>query len=337
MIYHASGLAADANVTHADKSVPHFPPPLEAAIERFRAWNEDNLKSEDEKSKIITPLYHYTDARGLRGIFENQQIWFTDYRHLNDPSELLHGMQAAQEVASRMKSGADTRAQLFLDCFVDMFRRENFDKTLEFYVASFSRAGNDLGQWRAYADNGRGFAIGFAPQLFETVESLPTDKPPEFVGPVKYTLEDVDALYTPPIVEAARVFLAQAVVYADLMKDKSIGIPFMQEMVRELMTTLIWRSLTTKHPAYQNEQEVRLVILGSPPRLSPYVKTRLRGSEIVPYIRQPWAARGPCNVVEIIVGPAASPDTERTLRKFLSTLSMDFDNIRRSDIPYRAV
>jgi hypothetical protein len=330
-------IPAGADVTQADESVPRFPRPLEAAIERFRAWNRDNLKTEGEKDKVVTPLYHYTDARGLRGIFESQQIWFTDYRHLNDPSELLHGIQSAQDVARRAKSGADTRAQLFLDCFVDMFRRENFDKALEFYVASFSHVRNDLGQWRAYADNGRGFAIGFAARLFETVENLPTEKPPEFVGQVKYTLEDVNALYTAPILEAAQLFLSEAVVNTELIKDQTIGIPFMQEMVRELITTLIWRSLTTKHPAYQNEQEVRLVILGTSARLLPHVKTRLRGSEIVPYIPQPWPARGSGNVVEIIVGPAAPPDTERTLQKFLSTLSIDFDNIRRSDIPYRVL
>jgi hypothetical protein len=324
-------------VTDADKSAARFPPPLEPAIERFRAWNKDNLKSEDEKNKVIAPLYHYTDARGLRGIFESEQIWFTDYRHLNDPSELLHGIRAAQDIARRLKSGADGPVQLFLDCFIDMFRRENFDNTLEFYVASFSRARNDLGQWRAYADNGQGFAIGFAPKLFETVENLPTDKPPEFVGPVKYTLEDVDALYASPILEATQLFLSEAVAGADLIKDKTIGIPLMQEMVRELMVTLIWRSLTTKHPAYQHEQEARLVVVGPPARLLPYVKTRLRGSEIVPYIPQPWAAREQGNVAEIIVGPAGPPDAERTLRKFLGTLSMDFDNIRRSDIPYRVL
>lgn len=95
--------------------------------------------------------------------------------------------------------------------------------------------------------------------------------------------------------------------------------------------------MTTKHPAYEHEQEVRLVIAGPATNLLPYVKTRLRGSEMVPYIPQPWAAQQPDNVVEIVVGPAAPPDTERTLRKFLSTLGIDFENIRRSDIPYRAL
>ncbi len=40
---------------------------------------------------------------------------------------------------------------------------------LGFFVASFSRAADDLGQWRGYGDDGRGFAVGFAPGLFHVM------------------------------------------------------------------------------------------------------------------------------------------------------------------------
>jgi hypothetical protein len=321
-------------VTSANNSARH-PPPLKGIIDKYKEWQSDYLKRQDAESKITQPLYHYTDARGLRGIFESEQIWFTDYRHLNDPSEFLHGLEFARDIASRLKQSADASAQFFLDQFIKNFRRETFDKGFEFYIASFSREGNDLGQWRAYADNGRGFAIGFAPRLFEIVTHLPTDKPPDLVSPVNYTPEDVNALYTPPILEAAQLFLSAATTNADLIADEAILIPFVREMIYELIGTLVMRSVATKHPAYQNEQEVRLIIAGPAAMLSPYIKTRLRGSEIVPYIAQPWPARN--NVVEIVVGPAAPPDTERTLRKFLSTLGMDVENKSRSDIPYRAL
>lgn len=278
-------------MTDANDPPSLFPPSFQVALSKFDTWHADSLRREEAENKIASPLYHYTYARGLRGIFESERIWFTDYRHLNDPSELLHGIEVASDVAGRLKTRADGRAKLLLDCFIDMFRQENFDKALEFYIASFSHARNDLGQWRAYADNGRGFAIGFVPRMFETVDSLPIDKPAEFVAAVKYALEDIDALYAPPILEAAQLFLSEAITNADLIKDKAIGIPFMQKMVRHLTAALIWRIVTTKHPAYGHEREVRLVITGPTTRLSPYVKTRLRGSEIVPYIPQPWSAR----------------------------------------------
>ena len=38
----------------------------------------------------------------------------------------------------------------------------DFSKVFGFFIGSFSRASDDLAQWRAYGDKGRGFAIGLA-------------------------------------------------------------------------------------------------------------------------------------------------------------------------------
>ena len=113
----------------------------------------------------------------------------------------------AQAVAPMLATGADSRVQLFLETFKDMFRRENFDSTLEFFIASFSRARDDLGQWRAYADNGRGFAIGLSPRMFKIVDKPPPDRLPEFVGQVLYSIHEVCARNQSALEEAASIFL----------------------------------------------------------------------------------------------------------------------------------
>lgn len=33
-------------------------------------------------------LFHYTDAKGLTGIIENQSIWASHYEYLNDSEEI---------------------------------------------------------------------------------------------------------------------------------------------------------------------------------------------------------------------------------------------------------
>jgi hypothetical protein len=284
-------------------------------------------------------LYHYTNESGLKGIIENQTIWFTDYRHLNDPSELVHGMEMARDVMRFVATGADGRLRLFLELLADMFSDRNFSATLEFFIASFSRQRDDLGQWRAYADNGRGYAIGLAPNLFaiSDEENLqPNEK--VVVGPVIYRTDQVLARHQLAIDQAAAIFLETVTANADLVSDKTIGIPFMQEFARAIIASpLIWNCLTTKHPAYQHEQEVRLIILGLRDQLMPYIKTRLRGSETVPYIMHDMPVRKPHNIGEIVVGPAAPPDAERTVRTFLTSLGGDPNvPVSRSDIPYRA-
>jgi hypothetical protein len=316
-----------------------LPAVLQTAIGRFDAWARQHLQAEQDGTAITAPLYHYTDGRGLKGIIESGRMWFTDYRHLNDPSELTHGIDMASDVARRLENGADGRVRLFLDNFLSLLRHDNFAATLEFFIACFSRARDDLGQWRAYADNGRGYAIGFSPRMFSVLDQPPPDTLPEFIGPVRYTINEVCARHGAALERASAIFLDTVNANADLMQDRAIGIPFMDQFAREIIAQpLIWNCLTSKHPAYQHEQEVRLVIMGTPERLAPFVTTRYRGSEIVPYIPQPMPLREPGNILEIVVGPAAPTDTERTLRTILGTLGIDPNvHICRSDIPYRAL
>jgi len=58
--------------------------------------------------------------------------------------------------------------------------------------------------------------------------------------------------------------------------------------------------------------------LGTSDKLVPFVKTRARGSELVPYIPHPWDVREPGAIVEILVGPAAPPDAEDAVRALLA-------------------
>jgi hypothetical protein len=317
---------------------PPLPPVLHEAIGKFRAWVEQYLLAEQNASTITVPLDHYTNGQGLRGMLESGRVWFTDYRHLNDSSELTHGIDMAHDVARLLGTGADGRVRLFLEDFADLLRPDNFAATLEFFIASFSRARDDLGQWRAYADAGKGYAIGFAPSMFRIGDLVP-GRLPEFVGPVYYKIDEVCARHNAALEEAVAIFLGTVNANADLVRNKAVGILFMDQFVREMIAQpIIWNCLTSKHPAYEHEQEVRLLIMGMPGRLSPHVTTRLRGSEIVPYIAHPMPLREPHHIAEIVVGPAASPDAERTVSTMLTSLGLDPNiAVGRSDIPYRAL
>jgi hypothetical protein len=319
--------------------LPALPLALQEAITNFRRWvQEDYLAPEQTASRIEGPLYHYTDARGLKGIIESGQIWFTDYRHMNDPSELVHGIELAHLVADEIALSADGRVKAFIKTFTDMFKHANFQATLEFFIARFSRCRDDLGQWRAYADNGRGFAIGFSPLMFSVTENPPDDRPGEFVGPVGYTGREVLEPFRAPIQKAAEIFSAAMETNPNIAQNEVVRSMFMQALVRDLIASpMIWRCLTLKHPAYEHEREVRLLIMGTPEALRPYVATRFRGSEIVPHIAQAMPIRERNSIIEIMVGPAAPPDTKRTLQTMLTSLGVVVDFIHHSEIPYRAV
>jgi hypothetical protein len=90
----------------------------------------------------------------------------------------------ARDVINDNRIRADAHGREFLDCLADMLSTKNFSGRFEFFIASFSRDLDELSQWRAYADNGRGYAIGFAPRVFRIEENRPDLKPNEktFVG-----------------------------------------------------------------------------------------------------------------------------------------------------------
>jgi len=111
----------------------------------------------DDINKVTAPFFHYTNMAGLTAIINSQQIWLTSIFHLNDPSELGHGADIALAI---LNSEADRG-----DHVVKAFCAQTF----------FSRRGDDLGQWRAYADNSRGVAIGLAPHLSRVADQTNTD------------------------------------------------------------------------------------------------------------------------------------------------------------------
>lgn len=323
-------------MTDVNRDVPNLPAPLQAAIDAFKDWNTQQLLAEQKETAIDAPLYHYTDLNGLRGILQSGRVWFTDYRHLNDPSEIQHGIDMAREVARGLADIADGRVRLFLENFIDLFRLDNFDMALRFFIACLSRARDDLGQWRAYAVNGHGVAIGLSPRLFTVIDQPLPGHLPEFVGPVRYMDSDARPRHHLPLERAAAIFLEVADANRELLSIKAVGIPFIDQFAREIIASpMIWNSLTTKHPAYAHEQEVRLVIMGTPVRLSSHIASRRRGSETISYIAHALPLREPDQIVEIVVGPAASASEEDAVRAVLQEVGLDGVAINRSNIPYR--
>jgi hypothetical protein len=155
-----------------------------------------------------------------------------------------------------LTADADGRVRLFLDMFIDLFSFDNFSSALEFFIASFNRERDSLGQWRAYADNGRGYALRFVPELFGIIEK-PDRSPSEnvFVGPVLYQASDVSARHHLAVEKAASIFWRAANANLELTRDKAIGIPFMRVIANTVIASpLIWNCLTSKHPAYAAEQ-----------------------------------------------------------------------------------
>jgi Protein of unknown function (DUF2971) len=234
-------------------------PAFTAALRAYDHASRARLRNAEVRNAVTAPLYHYTDARGLEGIITAQQIWFTHYQHLNDPTEIEFGMDVAKatlaEFGARMP-----KVKIFCDIVTDLFSADNLNSAFEFYITSFCRNRDDLHQWRNYAQDGQGFAIGLAPQLF-AIEDKPNRKPHEnvFVAPVCYGDTAGRVHHLPAIESVARIVATTAGRKARAMSDINRGMPFFDEMGRRLIASeLILNSLTVKHSDWAPEHEVRL-------------------------------------------------------------------------------
>lgn len=315
-----------------------LPQTLERAIQDYNDWSYGYLRRAEHRGTITKPLYHYTDMDGLKGILNNKTLWFTDYRHLNDPNELMHGIALAKAILKRRFNGEEP--DNYLCRWIDGFLTGRiFDRAFEFFIASFSRDGDELGQWRAYADDGTGVAIGFAPGLFAPNEEKNKDpRKNVFVGPVLYRDTQTQRRHAKGIDKSGLIVNAAYKYAVRHLRDSKIQEEFVRQLALSVVATpLLWNALTCKHWGYRQEDEVRLVILGDKRGFKGKVSKRTRDGQVVRYI--PYSIpkiREPGNIARLVIGPAAPMSAEADIKKLLDSLGMKVRVIGRSTIPYRS-
>jgi hypothetical protein len=148
-------------LTHHDK--PITGKEIEEILDKFSLNIEEVVNSFAREMDANPPpatIYHYTDDRGLAGILESGRMRLTDIFDLNDPTELRHGVSPAIKLLNAARRDDRLEIKQFSDNVAAMLHG-GIEEAAHYFVCCFSKEGDDLGQWRAYADNGRGFAIGF--------------------------------------------------------------------------------------------------------------------------------------------------------------------------------
>jgi DUF2971 family protein len=289
-----------------------------------------------ELSRGGTPprLYHYTDGPGFWGILESGSFRLTDIFGLNDPTELRHGIEQAGRALAMEVRGGHPAAKLFTSRFRQGLK-EGLTQLAQLFVACFSRDGDELGQWRAYADNGRGFALEFDGARLEQA----------FVraAPASATHSTFPVLYDPKRLRKLSRQLAQRVIpLTALPEGRRMSGPAINEFMKQLSIHASFHvahsALYFKHKAYSQEQEYRFLQMHATGAEVPGLRHRARGSVFVRYTPFDWTSQHGAALTGIVIGPAADPRRARAfVRQCLKHVGRDPASIkiRRSRIPYR--
>ncbi|WP_431681260.1 DUF2971 domain-containing protein [Kitasatospora sp. KL5] len=317
-----------------------------------RNWLLRQVDDEMDEFPSIKPpalpdlVYHYTAAGGLQGIISSASLWASDVEFLNDAQELIYardcllsdlrleledtgmrehleapagswhseswrrevalGLERRDEVRERLgvhKPLADERPLAALSAIafeLGGVASATEASSLRAYTTCFCEHGDLLSQWRAYGGAG-GYAIGFRSRdlvrLSQSMSSLRFDK-------VSYGF------------------------------GEAIGWGWLPEYLHAGLSLGDYLNALTmvKHPAFREEQEWRLMLLGNED--SEDLKFRISPVGIVPYVSLAFPESA---VVEVIVGPGQyAAERAKGVRRLLDSLGMSHVSVEVSLSPLRS-
>lgn len=218
-------------------------------------------------------LFHYTDAAALLSILETGQFWYSDIRHLNDTMEYRDGVSVLSRVFRACAGGAGTLPP-FLPASILTHLLDKSAREFTF-VGSYSRAQDQLGQWRGYCPKEGGYALEF---------EIKTEN-----------IKDFGANFHACIYEQEEKEKSAMTLYATLAS--------MQDTKNKNNTLrhvgVAWAVVAScKHIGFKEETEVRDVIFDR--KQAGPVKFRTRGARIIPYVAVPGPIR---HLAAVWVGP----------------------------------
>jgi Protein of unknown function (DUF2971) len=252
-------------------------------------------------------LYHYCSTATFLSILETGKMRFSDVNMMNDVSEWGYGYRLFEAAANALLDMIPEKPALegLTTDFFDKIDDYLSPKQLRSHpvVACFSKEPDVLSQWRGYADNSKGWAIGFEGQA---IDAMPVTM--------------LDVLYDPEQ-QLAEVRNFLAAMYL-IWRDK--GGEF-QEVVGKDACLLASLLLAYKHPSFREEQEIRalhelrvdladdgcqLVDEGGTADgkevTGESVRYRAAGTSIVAYIDLPFQRANGRSIREIWFGPSNS-------------------------------
>jgi len=292
-----------------------LPPGLMEAPREFDAWAKKQLLIEQGESTPGEPLYHYTGEASLRGILTGQRLWSFSHLHQSDPTEFEYALAVARRVIREIGESNDFFTHHFCGCLDDMLEVNALAGPFDFYLFSLSRHRDHAPQWR-YGEDGHGYAIGFAPSLFQPDRSdLYEDANKNLhIGRVVYGEEATAARHRVPIARAAEITSRVGRAHIELVRKVSPA-HYLATMAHELLASqLIWNCLTAKHMRYADEQEVRCIMMNTKSKFDAWRCVHAGRN----YVEHEMPLKTPGSIAEILVGPHAPLDAEAGVRALLS-------------------
>jgi hypothetical protein len=274
---------------------------------------------------VNTLLYHYCSNQTFFSIFKTEKLWLSPITASNDADEGNYTSSIFSQMCDEAEIRPKTRE-------VSKVLASTFKSSTEGFGLCLSEAGDLLSQWRAYAEDGAGFSIGFS------TEALQNSYQHQFFGKtcfelkkVSYSKAEVREMLRPIVkkieeisknfgdfVELSEGYSVEKAIISFESRHTSLGTVFkslkadshlkMMNLM-DVMSPIHFRIYDFKSISFHEEREHRILRYRQRDHFDE-VNYAALGGQIKPYIEVDLSGEAKKSVVEVLVGPKSKSNLD---------------------------
>ena len=265
-------------------------------------------------------LYHYCSTETFFNIIKNAKLWLSDIEKSNDYRECVACREIVNEKIKEYLCN-DTQALEAWRVWYDNGVEINFSART--FGVCFSESEDQLSQWRGYAQNGKGLAIGFDKKILEELNSIS----PYHIAFGKVIYNDTEA-YVRDIVKdniAKLEYKSVGHVALEFSQNYRLKFPFVKTPGFEEEKE--WRGIVCSQVGHYNIPSSEQISFSK-------VKYRTANDKLIPYIEMDFEKIKKNMVRKILIGPRSEIEIKDVVN-FLNFCGYyeDIDGGYNSDSP----
>jgi len=301
-----------------------FPIEVQEMInEKESIWKDFIEKVEIRRNSYLMPevLHHYTNVIGLKGIAFDGEIWLSDFRSTNDPTEGIYAKSLIKELFEKKFSFLVEETQIPDDD--ELFHESVFNRV---FIGCFTENPDQLSQWVHYGAHGTGYCIGIDTNSLISQQWK--------IHNISYALKLFSVVYDKEqqqkeIEELLDILFDFYVKHKSILEVNSHALNMLEVLIKAICTEVTsLLALEYKNEYFKDEREWRCVL--TPPSIPYNTPVKIKDNSLVSYI--------PINIIvrTIKSGPKAD---NKSLQFAWGARSMNSGQkmveFSHSNIPYR--
>ncbi len=241
-------------------------------------------------------VYHYCSVDAFFNIIKNSSIWLSDIAKSNDYQECVRCREIVNKGMEEYL-GDDVEALRAWSTWYEEGVYSNF--AMKTFCVCFSESKDKLSQWRGYAQDGKGIAIGFDKEVLEELNQIS-----EFHIAFGKVIYDNPQEYV------------QGIIADNIKKLEYKGIG---HVALELSVNYRMQFPFVKNPGFEEENEWRAVVCSgighnnipsSDNILFSKIKYRTANNKLIPYIEMNFEKVKQSIIKEIFIGPKSEVEVD---------------------------